>query len=250
MQLTLMGTACAASGADRDNTYLLLQENDACTLIDIGGNPLGKLKKLNLPTHKVKRIIFTHFHIDHIYGLPSLLWGMWIEGRKESLEIYCSETERQWLEEWLMLLGMDQWPVQYEVRIIPFNWKQPSVLWSERELAVSVFPSLHASPTVGIQIEYRDQVIIYSADTMLNPYIRELPSIDLLIHEATTARAAIAWHSSLEEIVSYYDMDAIKSLLLVHLTDREPYDEILRGLPEGVLPKVRLGRELMSINIE
>lgn len=250
MQLTLMGTACAASGVERENTYLLLQENEACTFIDIGGNPLGKLRTLGLTTHNVKRVIFTHFHIDHIYGLPSLLWGMWMDGREEPLEIYCSETEQPWLQEWLMLLRMDRWPAGFDVRIIPFNWEEPSALWSGTELAVSVFPSLHAGPTVGVKIVYRDQVIIYSADTMLNPFIQELPQIDLLIHEATTARDALAWHSSLEEIVGYYDMNAIKGLLLVHLTDQEPYDEVLNELPAEVRPKITLGQELMSINLE
>ena len=93
MEIVLMGTACAETGIDRENTYLLLYEDSGSTLVDIGGSPLGKLKKLNVPLSNIRRIVFTHFHTDHIYGFPSLLWGMWIAGRREPLDIYCSELK-------------------------------------------------------------------------------------------------------------------------------------------------------------
>lgn len=251
MKIILMGTACASTGIERDNTYLLLQQSESCTLIDVGGNPLGKLKKIGIPTHHVKRVVLTHFHIDHIYGLPSLLWGMWIDGRTEPLDIYCTGEKQAWLEDWLSLMQMSEWPCSFEVRISTFNWKMPSLIWQDEELSLSVFPSSHGNaPTVGVKAIYKDQVVVYSSDTTLNPRLNELPKIDLLIHEATTAYKTLPAHSCLQDLIHYYNLDVIDKLVIVHLTDYEPYDEILNRLIDGARSKVSLGHDLMAISLD
>ncbi|TCZ78896.1 ribonuclease Z [Paenibacillus albiflavus] len=250
MKITLMGTACAASGVERDNTYLLMQMQESCTLIDVGGNPLGKLKKLGIPTHHVKRVVLTHMHIDHIYGLPSLLWGMWIDGRREPLDIYCAEVKREWLEDWISKLQMNEWTAQFEVRIHSFDWEQQTDIWHDEEISLSVFPSSHGSaPTVGIQAAYKGKTIVYSADSTLNPRFNEYPKIDLLIHEATTAYQALAAHSCLEDLVHYYKLELIDQLVLVHLTDNEPYEEVINGVSAEARAKITVGTDLMTISL-
>lgn len=251
MEIILMGTACASSGIDRDNTYLLLHEPQSSTLIDVGGNPLGKLKNLNISTNHIKRLIFTHFHSDHIYGLPSLLWGMWIDGRTESLDIYCVEERREWLQDWLEQMELKEWPCSFEIQIRTFNWKERSLIWSNDNCTLSIFPAIHGNvPTVGVEMIYQNKVIIYSADTILNPEISKYEKIDLLIHEATTASHAMPNHSSLVDIVSFYNMEAIEKLVLVHLMDHEPYDEVLNQLPANMLSKITLGHDLLSISLQ
>lgn len=251
MEIILMGTACAASGIERDNTYLLLQQPESCTLIDVGGNPLGKLKKVGIPTHHIKRVVLTHFHIDHIYGLPSLLWGMWIDGRREPLDIYCTEEKRGWLEDWLSLMQMSEWPCSFEVRINSFDWMKPSLIWHNDDLSLSVFPSSHGQvPTVGIKAIYKDQVVVYSSDTSINLKLNEIPKIDLLIHEATTAYKSSSSHSCLQDIVHSYNFDAIDKLVIVHVTDNEPYNEVLNGLIAEVRSKVSVGQDLMTFTLE
>ena len=252
IDIILMGTACASSGIGRDNTYLLIkEENDECTLIDIGGNPLGKLKNVNIKTGQIKRLLLTHFHIDHIYGLPSLLWGMWIDGRTEPFDIYCAEVNRKWLEDWVEHLQMNQWPISFEIRIHSFDWKTRSQVWSNEELYFSVFPSIHGEePTVGIEVRYKEKLMVYSSDTVLNSALKQYPKIDLLIHEATSARDAIPAHSSLEGILSFYNLDTIERLLLVHLMDDQPYNEVLTQLPADIFSKITLGSDLLYVSLK
>ncbi|MEC0248085.1 MBL fold metallo-hydrolase [Paenibacillus chitinolyticus] len=247
MELILMGTACASSGRDRDNTYLLVRDTSGSTLIDIGGNPLGKLKTLGLSTHEVKRVVFTHVHIDHIYGLPSLLWGMWIDGREDPLEIYCDESEKKWLQNWLELMKLTKWPLAFEISVHAFHWEKPALLWKEGETALSVFPSRHGVAAAGIKVEGGGTVFVYSTDTMPNPLIRDMDRIDLLVHESTTAERSLAMHSTLRDIAGYYDWSKIGRGILVHLTDDEPYEDLLKEIPEPVSSKISLGRELERI---
>ncbi|RKN70048.1 MBL fold metallo-hydrolase [Paenibacillus ginsengarvi] len=227
MDIVFLGTASAAGSFRRDNTYLLLRHGEDGWLIDVGGNPLGKLKQLSMLPAQIRGVILTHFHTDHIYGLPSLLWGMWIAGRTEPLTIYCSETGVAQLRTLLDGYEVKKWPIRFELDIRPFDWMTPSALFESDGLILSVFPALHAGPTVGVTAQIGGKTLVYSADTKPNSWIRDLPRIDLLVHEATAARGSRNNHTTLEEIVHYYDPQKIKRIIAVHLTDCEPYEDVL-----------------------
>jgi ribonuclease Z len=249
MDVILMGTACAESGAERDNTYLLLREQSDCTLIDVGGNPLGKLKKMNIALDQVKRVVFTHFHIDHVYGFPSLLWGMWIGGRKEPLDVYCAESDSERLQAWIHVIGALKWPIDFEIRIHPYEWKKNSLIWQQGDSQLSVFPSKHSVPTVGVEYVHEGKILVYSSDTSVNSAINEFPVIDLLIHEATTAQRTIESHSNLKQIADFYDWNSIDNAVMVHLMEGEPYTEVWQGLPQQVRRKISFGEDLMILKL-
>lgn len=247
MEIVLMGTACAETGIDRENTYLLLYEDSGSTLVDIGGSPLGKLKKLNVPLSNIRRIVFTHFHTDHIYGFPSLLWGMWIAGRREPLDIYCSETEKAWLEEWIQIIGTKKWPIRFEICIHTFNWKIPTELWLEQYSSLSVFPGIHGVPSIGVRYEQGGKVMVYSSDSKVNPHIQAMDKIDLLIHECTKAEAITSTHSSLKQLAEFYDWNKVDRAVMVHLTDGEDYEVVMSSLPDRIRNKISFGEDLIRL---
>jgi ribonuclease Z len=249
MNVIFMGTSSAAGSVERDNTYLLLQNGENCWMIDVGGNPLGKLKQKSIPLDHIKGIILTHFHVDHIYGLPSLLWGMWIAKRTEALEIYCSALHENQLQDILNSYQVSQWPIQFNIRVHAFEWTEESTLLQQEQLTISTFPSLHVGATIGVHVKTGNKVLIYSADSRPNEWIRKQERIDVLIHEATAARGAMNVHTSLEDLIHFYPIDEIERVIAVHLTDHEPYEEILAQCSETVSAKIRLAHDMMTISI-
>lgn len=249
MEIVFMGTGSAAAGVERDNTSLLLRGAEDGTMIDIGGNPLGKLKRLGMRTGQINRLVFTHMHIDHIYGLPSLLWGMWLEGRTELFEIYCDDSDQAWLESWIKHLGAYEWPIKFNIHIRTYEWRNPSILISGGEYKLSSFPGKHGVPSIGLKLEHQGKVAVYSSDTELNERIKEMPHIDLLIHEATSAKRYIDSHSSLQDVISYYDWKTIEQLALVHLTDEEPYEEVLADVPGPIRSQIKLAYDMFRVKL-
>lgn len=244
-----MGTASAAGSVRRDNTYMLLKQQDDCWLIDVGGDPLGKLKQAQVTLDQIRGVILTHLHTDHIYGLPSLLWGMWIAGRTAPLSIYCSKTGAAQLQAIVDSYQVQQWPIRFELNFRPFDWTEENDLFVEDGLSVSTFPVLHAGPTVGIKAVEGDRVLIYSADTGPCDWIRNQPRIDVLVHEATLARGNPTIHTSLEQLVGFYPIDQIGRIFAVHLTDGEPYGEVLAEAGISISPRIVLPDDMFTVTV-
>jgi ribonuclease Z len=249
MNVIFMGTSSAAGSVERDNTYLLLQNGEDSWFVDVGGNPLGKLKQASVALSSVRGVIFTHFHTDHIYGLPSLLWGMWIAGRKDPLVLCCSKEDEEQLRSILSANRVEQWPIKFQIDIQPYEWTEESVVIDEPIFRVSTFPSLHAGPTVGIRVESGGKALVYSADTRPNERIRDMESIDVLIHEATKAFGTTKTHTSMESLTSFYPLDKIGAVFAVHLTDNEPYSEALSACDPSISGKITLASDMLRISL-
>src|SRR5690625_879345 len=249
MEITMLGTACAAAGMNRDNTSFLIENDNVFIMVDVSGNPMGKLKKLNVNSHQIKDIILTHFHIDHIYGLPSLLWGMWIEQRKQPLTIHCSSINTEKLKKWLELIDVENWPILFEININDYDWEKENKIIDRKGLSVSTFPAAHGEPNTGLNMIYGKKRIVYSSDTEPNDRIKDFEHINFLIHEATTAIESSKAHTSLKEIIEQYPINNIDNIILVHLTDSEPYDEMLNTLPIDQKQKFQIAKDFMKVQI-
>lgn len=243
MDIHFLGTGSAYPGSERDNTSICFSNDDYHVLVDVSGNLCRKLKQLQVDLGELDAVVFTHFHIDHIYGLPSLLWGMWLEDRKKPLSILCDYRNEKKLQEWLSTMEADQWPIAFSIQVETFDGNRERELLSGGGMTFSCFKALHSVPTAGLEVRCGGRVVVYSSDTEINARIGEYDHIDMLIHEATSASKVAGNHSSLVEVVEKYDMDKIEKIVLVHLSDQEPYEEEVEKLGTA---KVIIGEDLMT----
>ncbi|WGG44720.1 ribonuclease Z [Rossellomorea sp. DA94] len=243
MDIHFLGTGSAYPGSERDNTSICFSNDEYHVLVDVSGNPCRKLKQLQVDLKELDAVVFTHFHIDHIYGLPSLLWGMWLEDRRKPLRILCDVRNERKLREWLSTMEADQWPIAFPIEIETFDGDRETEILSGGGMTFSCFKALHSVPTVGLEVRCDGRVLVYSSDSEINARIDEYDHIDVLIHEATSARKVAGNHSSLVEIVEKYEVDRIGKIVLVHLSDGEPYEEEVEKLRTS---KVIIGEDLMT----
>src|SRR5690625_249119 len=248
-EISFLGTGSAVPSVDRDNTSILFTVDDINILVDVSGNPSRKIKEMNKSLDEIDYILLTHFHIDHIYGLPALLWGMWLENRSRPLTILINEENEQDLESWFQTIKLAELDINFTITIQTFNGDTSSEVISRDNFQVRTFPAKHAVPTVGCEINFNDKTIVYSADTKINSLINEYESIDVLIHEATSAREVVDYHSSMEGVLTAYELDKIKQVIFVHLTDDEPYEEILNEWDGKTATKIKIANDLMKVKI-
>jgi ribonuclease Z len=87
-EITFLGTANALPNKDHDSSHLLVNAGKRLILVDCAGNPVIRLDETGIDLRKITDVILTHFHPDHVSGLPLLLLDLLLMGRKEPLNIY------------------------------------------------------------------------------------------------------------------------------------------------------------------
>lgn len=85
LDVALLGTGGMMPLPERFLTSLLLRLNGKMLLIDCGEGTQVTLKKLGWGFKSIDAICFTHYHADHISGLPGMLLTIGNSGRTEPL---------------------------------------------------------------------------------------------------------------------------------------------------------------------
>ena len=86
-----LGSSTNIPDVTHENTHLALVDEERLVLIDGGGNPFVRLREAGLDEKKLTDIVMTHFHPDHVSGIPLLLMAVGLSDRKEHLDIYANE---------------------------------------------------------------------------------------------------------------------------------------------------------------
>jgi ribonuclease Z len=101
IKLTFLGTADQIPSAKRNHTAILLTRNEENILIDCGEGTQRQFRKAKLNPCKVTRILLTHRHGDHVFGLPGLISTFEHSGYNKTLYIYGPKGIKKYLRDFL-----------------------------------------------------------------------------------------------------------------------------------------------------
>ena len=87
LDICLLGTGGMMPLPDRWLTSALIRFNGKMILVDCGEGTQITLRKVEWGFKSIDAICITHFHADHVAGLPGLLLTIGNSGREESLKI-------------------------------------------------------------------------------------------------------------------------------------------------------------------
>ena len=88
MEILFLGTSGSMPTPKRGHPAIAIRLNGDLTLLDCGEGTQRQFMKSEFSFMKINRIIISHFHGDHILGLPALIQSMCLLEREKSLEIY------------------------------------------------------------------------------------------------------------------------------------------------------------------
>ncbi|MCR5587553.1 MAG: ribonuclease Z [Lachnospiraceae bacterium] len=88
LDVCLLGTSGMMPLPGRYLTSLMTRFNGSSLLIDCGEGTQVTIRRRGWSMHDIDTICFTHYHGDHIGGLPGLLLSMANADRKESVKLY------------------------------------------------------------------------------------------------------------------------------------------------------------------
>ena len=88
MELVFLGTSSAIPTSHRNHSAVALKSFGEIFLFDCGEGTQLQMSKAKISPMKINNIFITHFHGDHILGLPGIIQSMAFRGRKNPLHIF------------------------------------------------------------------------------------------------------------------------------------------------------------------
>lgn len=223
MKVRFLGTGEAYS-EDRNNTSILIKGKENL-LLDCGFTTPYSLGKYNKDKDFIDYVFISHFHGDHVAGLPLLCMKWRQEKRTKSLIILGPTGIKEYFYQLFEMLykgfsGKSTFPIEImEV--------QPNQKIDLGNFNLEFAKGYHLTgetnvEAIAIRVVHDNKTVCYSGDTIYSQDIERLAkNCDLLIHEAympaESTYHAMKAHCSPLETGKLAKAANVKLLALVHL---------------------------------
>jgi ribonuclease Z len=215
-KLVFLGTSNAISNENHENTHLCLVGERRTILIDCPNNPIQRFEKAGVDPFRLTDIVLTHFHPDHVSGVPQLLMNLWLMGRKEPMKIHGLAYTIDRTEKLMELYSSSEWPGFYRIGYERIPDQNMAPVITDNDFEIVSTPVKHFIPTIGLRFEFpkSKKNIAYSCDTEPTAQVVELArNVDILIHEAS---GAVPGHTSASQAGEIAKEAGAKHLYLIH----------------------------------
>jgi ribonuclease Z len=98
MEVIFLGTSSMVPTKDRNQSAILIRYKNEGILVDCGEGTQRQFKQKGIPLTRITKILITHWHGDHVFGLPGVLSTLGAEEYQKTLEIYGPRGTKQHIE--------------------------------------------------------------------------------------------------------------------------------------------------------
>lgn len=147
MQITFLGTSSAVHSNERNHPSIAIKAFGETILFDCGEATQKQMISSNISPMKVSKIFITHYHGDHILGLPGLLQSMSLNGREAKLTIYGPKGLDK-IKNAIYSLGYCA--IEYPVEFIEID---SGIIEDNKEYFIQAERVRHNVPTLAYSIE-------------------------------------------------------------------------------------------------
>jgi ribonuclease Z len=215
-KVIILGSSNAVSTKSNENTHMVMVGQERMVLVDSVSNTILRLEQAGLDFQNLTDIIITHFHPDHVSGLPLLLMDMWLMGRKKPINIYGLHYTVDRIETLMGLYSWADWPDFYPVAFHRLPKTEKTVVLDCPDFKVSASPVRHLIPNIGLRFDFHrsGKSMAYSCDTEPCEEMERLAEqADILIHEASGKHVG---HSSAAQAAGVATRARAQALYLIH----------------------------------
>lgn len=289
MEVFFLGTGSTVPTINRFHASVAVRRTGEIFLFDCGEGCQIRIQQLHLSPHKISHIFISHFHGDHCFGLPGLLYSMGINGRKSPVHIHSGspETMKTFLEfleddvsydiiyEGPGYEGKDVFVKALKTVHTTFSYafrleERPSLNVNKiklKELSIPDGPWLqelkdgdmtYNGKTYAqkeLTLEKLGKSIVYSGDTLpIDEMVDFSRGTELLIHECTYGRDLIRKakernHSWAAAVAKIAKKADVKALALMHFSRRYDETHVLLDEAKEFFDDTIIAEDLMCVKI-
>jgi ribonuclease Z len=218
-RVTLLGTGTPAPRPDRFGPSTLIEAGDQKLLIDAGRGATIRLYQLGVPLGRIDALLLTHYHSDHVVGIPDLWLTGWLQshyaGRAKPFRVIgptgaaslMAHLQRAYALDIEIRVEDEKLPAEAAAVAVE-EFGSDGVVYDTSGLKVIAFEVDHGAairPAYGYRIEYGGRTVVVSGDTRYNENVVKYGAgADLLIHEVAMARPELMSEAYVQRIMAHH----------------------------------------------
>lgn len=273
LKITLCGTSSPLPAEGRAQACVAVETPEHLYVIDAGSGSSATANLAGLPTAKLRGILLTHFHSDHISDIGDFNLISWVAGRPAPLQIIGPVGVERIVEGLNITYELDRgYRVAHhgaellnpELGVLQHRTIEEGVIVDEDGLRITAFEVSHPpiEPAFGYRLDYGGRSVVISGDSLVSDNIIEMSDgADVVLHDAmalqlvqaaenalraagVTRRATILhdiqdYHATTEDLQRLVDEADVGQLALYHLVPA-PGNAMAaaafnRSIPEGAV---------------
>lgn len=160
----MLGSASALPVVGEYPTACVINSHEQFFLIDAGEGVQKQLIRYNIPLHKLNRILITHLHGDHVFGLFGLVSTMGLIKREQPLHIYAPAA----LQELMSSMGIFFDLLPYKIEYHPIDPCHAETIFENKTLTITTIPMQHSVPACGFLFKEKTPALNVSKAAIAN----------------------------------------------------------------------------------
>jgi len=151
MEITFLGTSSMVPTKKRNQQAIFLKYGSEGILIDCGEGTQRQFKLAKLKITKITKILITHWHGDHVFGIPGILQSLHKSQYTKTLEIYGPKGIKK-----QMSLLLKTFPAKTNIKIKIKEIKK-GIFFENEKFLLSCLPLKHSIKTFAYSFEEKEQ---------------------------------------------------------------------------------------------
>lgn len=151
--ITFLGTSSAIPTKTRNHMSILVNYKNENILIDCGEGTQRQFRKANINPCQLTRLLITHFHGDHVFGLPGLFQTLGLNNYQKTLYIYGPKGTKRFIEK-LYETFIHTKKIKMQVEEVS------GTFFETKDFRLTALPLEHGTPTNGYMFEEKDKLRI------------------------------------------------------------------------------------------
>ena len=252
MKLTILGSGTVVPSGSRNSAGYFVELPDARIMMDCGAGTVHALARFGLPWEQMTHLFISHFHVDHIGELASLLfafrYGM-KTNRSEPFTIIGPLGLDRVIDGLKMAFGPKHFEAKFPVNLRTITPGERLELGSDSTLSVAKTP--HTQESLAVRIESRGRVLCYTGDT---DYSEQLAGFftkaDVLISECSLRepREGVR-HLSVRQAARLAAKSEVAKLIVTHFYFEVDETELKAELEREYPGEVIIGRDGLVVEV-